>query len=75
MSDGATGAVALTDIKVDGDKYTVSQSSNPDIVTITIGDQKTVTGIHTYRVSDKLKIGDDSNNTFDEVYAIIIGSD
>ena len=61
-------------MKVDGYKFSVSRKYNE--VSIKIGDANTtVTGTKVYKISYKLRFGDDGVKTFDEVYYNIIGTE
>lgn len=65
---------SVSGIKVEGYRY--SASNEGEYIRIKIGDpNKTVTGDQTYRISYKLKFGNDGVQQFDEVYYNIIGPD
>jgi Predicted membrane protein (DUF2207). len=64
----------ITDIRVEGCEYSVSQKGG--LVSVRIGSEDTLlTGDQTYRISYKLHFGDDGVAAFDEAYYNINGND
>ncbi len=64
---------SVSDVNVEGWEFTVQDDS--ETVSIKIGSaDRYVIGDQTYRISYKLRFGDDGADSFDEVYYNIIGS-
>jgi uncharacterized membrane protein len=64
---------SVSDVNIEGWDYTVQDDG--EIVSIKIGSpDRFVTGGQTYRISYKLRLGDDGADSFDEVYYNIIGT-